>query len=324
MATRLKEQKPWEKLWDLDLIGVRNGEEEDTVFFSILGRGGDCYGIAVYEGYDALNQFMMMSMQNQLNLPVEYVMAEQRNLVCYWGNREELTDQQRKVIKELGYKYRGKNQWLYFLSFEPGYFPYNLDQEEVLRMTGHFLDLELALQCYDTLEKPVDFEHGNMFLLEFENGKEKWSFAEKPLPFTSFQFGNLIITDDELLSELEQASKCDAVLEAEVIVTGASVKDKEFDRPANPSLCLIMDAESELALKCEMQKPEEDAMVAMAEEIVGFILTCGAPKEIRVSNILLEAVLEQICDVCGIKLRRVKRLKAVQGFLRGMREFMSR
>lgn len=110
VATRIKERKPWGKLWDLDLIWVRNGEEEDTVFFSILGRGGDCYGIAVYEGYDALNQFMMMSMQNQLNLPVEYVMAEQRNLVCYWGNREELTDQQRKVIKELGYKYCGKNR----------------------------------------------------------------------------------------------------------------------------------------------------------------------------------------------------------------------
>ena len=73
-----------------------------------------------------------------------------------------------------------------------------------------------------------------------------------------------------------------------------------------------------------MQKPEDDAMISMAEEIVGFILAYGAPKEIRVSNILLEAVLEQICDVCGIKLRRVKRLKAVQGFLRGMREFMSR
>ena len=134
----------------------------------------------------------------------------------------------------------------------------------------------------------------------------------------------MIITDDELLSELEQASKCDAVLEAEVIVTGASVKDKEFDRPANPSLCLIMDAESEMVLKCEMQKPEDDAMISMAEEIVGFILAYGAPMEIRVSNILLEAVLEQICDVCGIKLRRVKSLKAVQGFLRGMREFMAR
>ena len=51
-ATRIKELKPWEKFWDMDLIGICSGDEEDTVFYSILGRGGDCYGIAVYEGYE--------------------------------------------------------------------------------------------------------------------------------------------------------------------------------------------------------------------------------------------------------------------------------
>ena len=47
-------------------------------------------------------------------------------------------------------------------------------------------------------------------------------------------------------------------------------------------------------------------IAALAEELVGFILNVGIPKEIRVSNILVEAGLEQICDVCGIKLRRVE------------------
>ena len=39
IATKLKEDKPWEEFWDMDLIGVRRGSEEDTVFYSILGRG---------------------------------------------------------------------------------------------------------------------------------------------------------------------------------------------------------------------------------------------------------------------------------------------
>ena len=37
-ATRIGELKPWEKFWDLDLIGIRYGEEDDMVFFSIQGR----------------------------------------------------------------------------------------------------------------------------------------------------------------------------------------------------------------------------------------------------------------------------------------------
>lgn len=40
-ASCIKELKPWEKFWDLDLIGIRYGEIEKKVFFSILGRGGN-------------------------------------------------------------------------------------------------------------------------------------------------------------------------------------------------------------------------------------------------------------------------------------------
>ena len=32
------------------------------------------------------------------------------------------------------------------------------------------------------------------------------------------------------------------------------------------------------------------------------------------SNIIVEAGIEQICDVCGIKLRRIKRLKGLEEY----------
>lgn len=322
VATRLKEMKPWEKFWDLDLIGIREGTEEDTAFYSILGRGGDCYGIAVYEGYEGLNDFMMLTMQEQLNLPVDYVMFSQKNLTCYWGNRDELSDKQRKNIKEMGYKYRGKNQWLYFLSFEPGYYPYNLDRDEVVRMTNHLANLELALQYYYHIPIDVDFENGEMYYFEFGKEKKTWNFGSKPLPFTSFEFGNLLITDEELLADLKNEPKCDVVLEADIAILGVSVNDKKYERPANPATCLIADAASGMMLKFELQEPDDDVIVSLAEELIGFIFQFGAPKEVRVSNILVEAGLEQICQTCGIKLRRVRKLQAIEEFREGMREFM--
>ena len=48
--------------------------------------------------------------------------------------------------------------------------------------------------------------------------------------------------------------------------------------------------------------------------LIGFIFRFGVPKEIRVSNIIVEAEIEQICDVCGIKLRRIKRLKGLEEY----------
>lgn len=322
VATRIKQMKPWDFLWDMDLIGIQNGSEKDTVFYSVLGRGGECYGIAVYEGYEAFNQYLMLTMKDRLNLSAEYAMFNQTNLVCYWGNRDELTDKQRTVIKELGYKYRGKNQWLYFMSFEPGYYPFNLNLDEVLRMTMYLKNLELALNEYLASGIEVDFSKGNMFSFVFDNSKKEWRFGEMPLPFTSYSFGNLILTDNELLKSLEEAPKGKMCLEVDISPMGVSVSDKKYDRPANPVMCLIADAKSEMIIKCEMNEPGSDPIVALAEEIIGLIFAYGAPKEIQVSNIVVEAALEQICDVCKIKLRRVKMLKSLECFKVGMKRFM--
>ena len=140
---------------------------------------------------------------------------------------------------------------------------------------------------------------------------------EEPLPFVTFQFGSLCLDDEELLSELKNVPKCDAVLEADVSAPGLSVADKKYDRPANMALSLLEDANSGMMLKFEMVHPEEDGVVMLAEILIGFIFQLGAPREVRVSKVVIEAGLAQICDVCGIKLRRVKRLRGLDEFVEG-------
>ena len=279
-ATNIKEQKPWEQLWDMDLIGIKYAEE-DIVFFSILGHGGDCYGVVVYEGYEGLNSFLMLTMQEQMNLSTEYAMFNQTNLTCYWGNREELSDKQRKIIKDLG----------------------------------------LALDCYKKFEGTVNFDKGDMFLLTFGEDKSTWHFGEMSLPFRAFQFGNLIITDGQLLNDLSKMKKCNVTLEADVSPMGISTSDKKYDRPGNPALAILLDAQSGAVVNCEMSQPSDDAMVMLAESLIDFIFRYGAPKEIRVLNLIVEAGIEQICEVCGIKLKRVKRLKNLEEFKWGMKRF---
>ena len=85
---------------------------------------------------------------------------------------------------------------------------------------------------------------------------------------------------------------------------------------------MIADASSGLMLKCELQEPDDDVIVSLVEELTGFIFQYGAPKEVRVSNVLVEAGLEQICQMCDIKLKRVKKLRAIEEFREGMRHFM--
>ena len=113
VATRIKDMKPWNKFWDLDIIGIREGNEEDTTFYSILGHGGDCYGIVVYEGYDGLNDFMMLTMQEHLTEEEHAVYKRGRNAKSVSpAKNQSITDYRRATGFEalLGYLYL-KKEW---------------------------------------------------------------------------------------------------------------------------------------------------------------------------------------------------------------------
>ena len=73
-------------------------------------------------------------MRREKNGPSIYdTMMDQSCITWYAGDRDEVPEAQKKVIRELGLKFRGKGQWQYFLSFEKGYTPFTLDAREARR-----------------------------------------------------------------------------------------------------------------------------------------------------------------------------------------------
>ena len=123
------------------------------------------------------------------------------------------------------------------------------------------------------------------------------------------------------LEDLAKAPKGKFALEADVRPLAASVPDKEYDRPVNPVMSILTEADTGVVISCDMNEPHEDAMVELAETLIGFIFKAGAPREIRVSNVIVAAALEQICETCKIKLRRVKQLKGIDEFWMTMGQF---
>ncbi len=203
------------------------------------------------------------------------------------------------------------------MSFEPGYAPFNLDQDEVLRMTEYLQGLEKILEYYEENDVNIDFQNGNILCMIEDRKKNTVRFEEELLPFFEYCPGVIASEDEDFIGELKRMPVCRARLEADIFPMRTSIPDSKYDRPADPFICLIGDAASGMVINFKMTEPGE---LYLAEMIAGFILQYGKPKEIRVSNRIVEAVLANLCDAAGIKLRFRKTLRGVEDFKWGMRE----
>ncbi|MGN1157383.1 MAG: plasmid pRiA4b ORF-3 family protein, partial [Agathobacter sp.] len=321
VTERIKTLEPWKDLWDVDIIGVPGvGEREDT-FISVLGRTGSCLGLCVYEGVGALNQFFMIKNQEQINANYELLVYKQNALVCYWGSRDELSKEQYQRVKELGYKYRGNNQWLYFLSFKEGYYPCDLNAEEVSRMLEYMKILETALSEHRKEIIAVNFDKEKCAYIDAA-ASGKMVVTERDIPMEARALPVLQITDELMIARLKKAKSSSICLEAEVIIPGVEFKDPRYSRHINMAIGTVVDAESGVILLHEVNDPGEDPFINMADAIVEYTLNEGAPAEVHVSNEIMAAALDHVCKCAGIKLVKKNKLKHTNEMAKDFIDFM--
>lgn len=313
IATEIKGMKPWENFWDMDIINLA----DEDVYISILGRNGETYGISVYEGENGFDKFKLLTMQQELNISPYMAMHMQDNLTCYWGDREELSKKQRDVIKELGYKYRGKNQWLYFMSYKTNYMPYNLDGDEVIRMTKYLSILKNALELYFKESPQIDFERE--YMLCYSNKK----ITAKKTDFYDFGFNGIQMADNvNLVNDLKKLPKSLGTLEIDILPMFIAINDKSYDRPANPTVCMIVDKKSKMVLASEMSTPETGVFGNFANTIIDTFFRYGLPKRINICNSITGSLLEDLCNILDIKLGYEDELPAIEEAEESLMRFM--
>lgn len=158
-AIEFKNMRPWLWMSNGDIFGVKNPEDGVTAYCMIMGQMGEGYGITAYIGEEGLQGYFEM-MENIMEGNPESI-HKQNCLMASFENREFLDKEDLKVIKELGYSFRGKNEWPVFRYFEPGYFPWFLNEYQARFLT---VILKQAMEVANIRIKNFDF---------FENTEEK-------------------------------------------------------------------------------------------------------------------------------------------------------
>lgn len=315
-AAELQSMKPWEALWDTDLITVCLPQE--TAYCSCLGRSGEASGVNVYLGERALGTVARL-MECRQSTPPEMMIYEQRCLACFYGDREELTDQDRTILKDLGLRFRGKGNWIYFRSMTPGYLPRLPDGDQVQTMTRVLRQFRAACDALDKGEVKPDFPNGQT-LTRLYDGSD-WRTMVAPTPEYEIPVRPLTITDPDLLNALREKPLGAGVWEIDSFFLPTPI-----GRPGGaylPRLSLLMDRTRMYCVSQEVGTPEDAWDEICMELLVKAIVEEGSrPATLCVRDKWFLPTFLPTCQALDIRLIHGQDMVAVNDFFESVLSYM--
>ncbi|MFA6808086.1 MAG: hypothetical protein WCR27_03750 [Eubacteriales bacterium] len=299
VTQRIKLLQPWEFLWDMDLIKLQLPEYKQPFFTSVMGRNGECFAVAVMEGEDALNDFHQLA--ERRDIPSSQLIRYQNNMTCYFGDREELTKSERDTIKKLGLKFRGKNQWIYFRSYERGYVPFILDEAQVVKLTRVFQEFFMALKGFIENQISVDFENNQTLYRRFDSKCGLWLTTAASLNIPQKKYRIPVMDDEILISRLKKQKLSKSVLEIDTLFLNASIQESKFVRPIMPVLFLVADHSTGLIIDQEILSPGDEDMSRILDSVTNYISFYGRPKKIVVRDQEMAHILSDLSKKLDIQ-----------------------
>jgi len=144
VAAEFRQLAPWHWMTDEDLFGVEEPAMGEVGYCSVMGAGGQEFGLAVFVGAEGFAAYRKLAL-GEVDPESMDAAIVLRSLVVTFGARDELSQRDREVIRSLGLRFRGRDVWPWFRSERPGYVPWYLEPEE-----AHFLELALRQAIYVT------------------------------------------------------------------------------------------------------------------------------------------------------------------------------
>jgi len=321
-AAVFKREQPWEFLFDSDIICVENPKDKMVGYCSVMGMGGEHYALRVYLGENGFSKFCQLLEQGD-TIPHHQLLHYQNCLMCSFEDRDLLTNQDRKQIKDLGLSFRGKNAWPLLRRYEPGYPPGYINEDECAFLTHALRETLLVVGQLMTGQLEMDMAYGRTikrYSVE-KNGRLEWYSKEMQLMVPKVVYRPLIISDDVLFQQIKRAgSMRDVSLQVDTCYFPSIVQENKAERPYFPRIFVLAEALSGMLLDCEtFENISDDANVTI-NRLIDICLEKGVPQEIQVRGEAMEAILEDFCKKAGIKLKVVKRLPAIDSFMREMEE----
>ena len=245
------EARPWERLANEDVLVVNDPLGHFKGYCVALGDGGVAYGLGVYLGdLGLLNYLATMTSEDEPG----GVEALERGvaLSAVLGDREELGNEERKGMRDLGFRYRGRGRWPVFRSVIPGHWPWYLSGDEVRFLTVALDNVRDVTERIGqgVLDLYADRDPSEVLTRSLRDGvwRDEWSVLRPPaLPAEDHR-----VDTDRLQSISGSTPMGTAVWEVTASYIPTGVQDGRDTRAYLPTLVMVVEGGSGLILTVRM------------------------------------------------------------------------
>jgi len=276
---------PWESLHESERVTLLLPGRDEPVYIVVMGSGGMTYGLSICPGYDSLNRLRRMeeSYFDGNNLSVAF---SQNCINLYFGDREELESRDKVVIKKLGLKFRGSNEWPYFRSMKPGFMPWYINRDEAELTIDALQNFAMACVAYQKKAFKVDFDKGETLLRFYDAEADIWYNTNVTMPPAPVIRPRLIIDDDNLIAGLKSRKKTRKKIGFSISYLPAPFQKSEMERPRMPRAAVLMDMNNGRLIN-QASDIDVDTISfggAIIDMFSGYIIEHGRPISIAVNG----------------------------------------
>lgn len=280
--------KPWDMMFDGHIFAVEDPVTKEWIYCSVLGGGGEVFGLAVYigdEGYTSL-------MGSLSDMPPNFdFIVSQRSLLLSFEDREDLEKDDYRLVKSYDIPFRGRKSWPSFTSYKPGFYPWLMDDEEARLM---LLGIERTMEVYQELTEGLEMPdllldeqilvkiprkaNGNSGfdnqVIGLEKGENNVEKSEVPLNVSEFE-----------LKRIEKLKTTLAVtIEFSMEYMDMPVQNEPGERPVFPLLVLAVDRAQGTAVYYNLLTDSSDFAVLQNEFLKLIETLKGIPENVMVNQ----------------------------------------
>jgi hypothetical protein len=316
---RVKELRPWEKLWDTELTIIEFPGQEEPVLCSVMGRGGESYGILVYPGFESIQSFFRLAEEESDNPFTS--LAYQNCLVCQLGGRDEVFPEERARLKELGISFRGKHDWVYFRKLRPGCQPWHINSKDadiLIEVLTRFIEAYGAFAG----GLAVNFDDDEVLVQRYSEKDKKWITRSEKLPPIPARINEFHVKSDDV-EPLRFKKQLKTTVEIETLYFPQALGKNEEGVPVLIRFSVIVDNRSGVVLDQLFLDADDAGDHRMLDMLINFVAGHGRPETVMVRDKFAAAVLGDFCGKVGIRLVHSKGMPKTDEFVRNMPNFLN-